>query len=102
MSGASTMVPCQGSSGDSRNDGLPSSWVPSSERRCDHILVGVFDPPMFWSDFHSIHGVPSSSTKTRGSMEPPWSSWQMNGAAAAVKGPVGESEKALADALGLG
>src|SRR4030081_893052 len=96
MSGASTMEPCQAWSGDMRNDGLPRRRAPSVDRRCDHILVGVAGPPMFWSDFHSIHGVPSPSTNTRGSMEPPWSSWQMIGAGWAVNGPGGEVAEALA------
>ena len=42
------------------------------------------------------------STKTRGSMSPPWSSWQMKGVGRAVNGPVGEDGEGAADALGLG
>ena len=65
------MVPCHGSSGNIRNEGSPIRVVPSADSRCDHILVGVGDPAMFWSDFHSIQGVPSEFTNTRGSIDPP-------------------------------
>ena len=50
---------------------------------------------MFWSDFHTIQFRPSGSVKTRGSIEPPWSSWQIIGSGWAVNGPVAEGEKAL-------
>jgi hypothetical protein len=49
---------------------------------------------MFWSDFHNIQGVPSEFTNTRGSMDPPWSIWQMIGRGWAVNGPLGELAKA--------
>ncbi len=55
----------------------------------DQSLVGVEAPPMFWSDFQSIQRAPEPSTNTRGSIDPPWSSWQMKGAGRARKGPVG-------------
>ena len=66
------MVPCHGSSGPMRAWGVPVSARPSAESGCDHMVVGVVAPPMFWSDFHSIQ-VPWASANTRGSMEPP--SW---------------------------
>ena len=53
---------------------------------------------MFWSDLHSIQLVPSLSVKTRGSIEPPWPRWQMNGSGLAVKGRRGP-ELAVPDAL---
>ncbi len=102
MSGASTMVPCHGRSGESSRWGLPSRREPSGDSCCDHITVGVVAPPMFWSDFHSIHGVPSPSTKTRGSMVPPWSSWQRKGSGRGGERAGGGVGEGTADALGLG
>ena len=55
---------------------------------------------MFWSDFHSIQEVPSASVKTRGSIDPPRSSWQMNGVGPGGERPGGGGADGVPDALG--
>ncbi len=73
---------------------MPTSPRPPAVNRWDQSVVGLGLPWAFWSDFHSIQLTPLSSVKTRGSMEPDRSDWQMNGWLAAVNGPVGEAEVA--------
>src|SRR5664280_156547 len=91
MSGDSTMLPCQGSSGCRMTVGLAVKAMPSPVSGADQIFVGVEDPPMFWSDFQIIQLVPLSSVNTRGSIEPPWLTWQIYGLTMGVNGPVGDA-----------
>ena len=72
---------------------------PSAVSRWDHSLVGVVDPAMFWSDFQSIQSVPPGPVKTRGSIEPPWSSWQMIGSARGAERAVRRGADGVPDAL---
>ena len=76
MSGASMMVPSQGSDGWSTSFGVPSSVLPRGLRRCAYMPVKPF--PVFQgicglalsSDFQYSHRLPCASTKVRGSIEP--------------------------------
>ena len=46
------------------------------------------------SDFHRRTSPPPGWAKTRASMEPRWSSWQMKGLSVGTNGPAGEEAKA--------
>src|ERR1700732_2879319 len=88
------MVPCQAWLGWRMAVGGAVKARPSAVRGADQILVGAVAPAMFWSDFHSSQLVPSLSVNTRGSMDPPWLTWQMNRLAGGGSGPWGDDPEA--------
>jgi len=52
------------------------------------LLTSAVEPSLF---FQWSHGLPSASTNGIGSIDPPWSSWQIIGPPdASMNGPMGE------------
>src|SRR5580704_14656377 len=86
-SGASTVPPSHGWSGESSKVGVVpvANPVPAGFNCSDHSLDEPGPP-----DFQTRYGVPLASVKAEGSMEPPSACWHSRGAVeASTNGPCG-------------